>query len=756
MQSGSYSAGACVRLSLVVALLFVTVLSFAQQSATVSVNVASPLSAISATAYGVNTAVWDGYLLDSAVPTLLKQADVNVLRFPGGSTADVYHWQTNSSTTGTGAYVNPNDTFDAFMGVAAKAGATPVITVNYGSNAAGTAGGDPAEAAAWVKYANVTKGYGVKYWEIGNEIYGNGEYGSAWEEDLHSSHTPTTYGTNVVTFAAQMKAADPTIKVGVVLTAPGNWPDGQSPDWNSNVLAACGGKIDFVIVHWYPQGPGSETDAGLLGVTSQIAGMVSKLRSLITQYCGSNAANVQIWVTETNSVSYNPGKQSVSLVNGLFLADDYMTWLEHGVANVDWWDLHNGISTGNNNSSSLYGTANYGDYGLLSSGESSGGVSEPAVDTPFPSYYGLQMLSYLGKPGDTPVATTSNQSLIAAHAVKQANGNLSLLLINKDPSNAYNINVSISGYTPASAVTGYYFGKGNTAITSGTGSISSSSFTVSSPSYSLTTLVMTPGSGGSTPTFTSSATVTPATVAPGGAISIAASVTDTGAALSNGIVDLEVYNSQGTRVAQQYSTGQNFTGNQKQTYTWNLTAPTTAGTYTVEIGVFNSTWATNYYWNSNAATFTVASGDTAEYNFESGTQGWVSSGGMITGVATSSTQVYAGAKSLAVTFNGSGADTQQVYVGSPSTPAGKTVTFHVWFPTGSKITAIQPYVLQGASGNWAWTGDYQSVSNLVAGAWNTFTVTVPSNAATPLNSLGVQFFTSAAWSGVCYVDSVSW
>jgi hypothetical protein len=755
MKFGSYMTDTWLCPSLLFVLLSAVVPTSAQQSASVSVNVASPFKAISATAYGVNTAVWDGNLLNAAVPTLLKQAGVNVLRFPGGSTSDVYHWQTNSATTGTGAYINPNDTFDAFMGMAQKAGATPVITVNYGSNAAGNAGGDPAEAAAWVKYANVTKGYGVKYWEIGNEIYGNGEYGSAWEEDLHSDHSPTGYGNNVVQFVTQMKAQDSTIKVGAVLTAPGNWPDGQSPDWNSNVLAACGAKIDFVIVHWYPQGPGSESDSGLLGVTSQIASMVSKLRSLITQYCGSNAGNVQIWVTETNSVSYNPGKQTVSLVNGLFLADDYMNWLEQGVANVDWWDLHNGISTGNNNSGSLYGTANYGDYGLLSSGQSSGGVSEPATDTPFPPYYGLQMLSYLGKPGDTSVSSSSNQSLIAAHAVKQANGNLALLLINKDPSNAYNVSVSISGYTPASSATTYSYGKSSSAIATGSASGIGSSFTVSAPSYSLTTLVMTPGSGGS-PTFTSSATVTPATVAPGGAITISATVKDTGAALSNGIVDLEIYNSAGTRVAQQYYTGQSFSANQTQTYTWNTTAPTTTGTYTVEIGEFNSNWSTNYSWNGNAATITVASGDTAEYNFESSTQGWVSSGGMITGVSTSGTQVYAGAKSLAVTFIGTKADTQQVYVSSPATPAGKTVTFHVWFPTGSKLTAIQPFVQQGSGGGYTWTGNYQSVSNLTAGAWNTITVTVPSNAVTPLMQLGVQFFTNAAWSGTCYVDSVSW
>ena len=84
-MSGSHATGAFVRLSLVFALLSATVLAPAQQSASVSVNVSSPLRAIPTTAYGVNTAVWDGNLLNPDVPSLLKQADVNILRFPGVS-----------------------------------------------------------------------------------------------------------------------------------------------------------------------------------------------------------------------------------------------------------------------------------------------------------------------------------------------------------------------------------------------------------------------------------------------------------------------------------------------------------------------------------------------------------------------------------------------------------------------------------------------------------------------------------------------
>ncbi|HEX6273347.1 MAG TPA: hypothetical protein VFZ53_09910 [Polyangiaceae bacterium] len=147
-------------------------------------------------------------------------------------------------------------------------------------------------------------------------------------------------------------------------------------------------------------------------------------------------------------------------------------------------------------------------------------------------------------------------------------------------------------------------------------------------------------------------------------------------------------------------------------------------------------------------------GDTARYNFESGVQGWTSSGGMITGVSSSTTRAFAGARSLAVAFNGP-AGSQFARVGAPGVPAGRTVTYRVWFPSGSRITAIQPYVLQGAAGGWAWTGTWRATSGLSSNAWNTITVGVPAGAQA-LHELGVNFVTDGTWTGTAYVDAVTW
>lgn len=97
--------------------------SMAQSAATpstVTVSTASPLGPVPPDAVGANAAVWDGNLLDTSLPNLLSDAGVRIVRYPGGSTADVYHWQSNTTVPGQ-SYANPGNTFDVFMGVVAAA-----------------------------------------------------------------------------------------------------------------------------------------------------------------------------------------------------------------------------------------------------------------------------------------------------------------------------------------------------------------------------------------------------------------------------------------------------------------------------------------------------------------------------------------------------------------------------------------------------------------------------------------------------------
>ncbi len=443
-------------------------------SVAVNVNAAHALGVIPPTAFGINTATWDGNLFDQGIPTKLRALGMKVLRWPGGSFSDTFNWSTAKFA------------FDQFVALAKKAGAQPLLTVNYGT-------GTPQEAAAWVKYANVTKKYGIQYWEIGNEIYGDGEYQNvSWEQNLHKHKGPHGYGVNALEYIRAMRAVDPHIHIGVVLTVPGVWPSGIAPYWDRTLLPVVAKNINFVVLHWYAQNPGKESDSGLLASTSAIPGYMAQVRSYLAKYAGANAKNIQVFVDETNSVSFNPGKQTVGLVNALFLANDYMTWLQNGAANVDWWDLHNSIETGNNVSQSLYGNAQYGDYGILSSGESKGGISEPPLNTPFPPYYGLLMLNRLAKPGDRMVAATSSDPLLAVHAVKQTNGDLSVLIVNEHAHHSVAAHLKFAGYRMAGPATVYTYGEGSRTITARHAVFRGSQPELTAGPYSLTDVLFTP------------------------------------------------------------------------------------------------------------------------------------------------------------------------------------------------------------------------------------------------------------------------
>jgi len=482
-------------------------------SATVSAS--GSLGSFSPIAVGLNGAAWDSAIADNGTPALLDATGVQTFRYPGGSTSDNYHWLSNSPDDPSQGGTVPEANFDAYMSVVTATGSQAMITVNYGS-------GTEQEAADWVRYANrggahyngpvptyatgCGKGhnYGIKYWEVGNELYGDGTYGATWEVN-HKSHDPATYAQGVVSYSAAMKAVDPSVHVGAVLTAPGNWPDGQtspsSPQpWNDTVLPIACSAVDFVIVHWYPQGPTGESDAALLAspqngegtpvsYTPSIPSMVATLKSQLAQYCGSHASAVQIMVTETNSVSYNPGKQTTSLVNALFLADQLLTWFENGVTNVDWWALHNSPFDGNVDPA-LYGDYGFGDYGVLSAGQTtSGGAVEPPLNTPFPAYYGLQMLSYLGHGAqDAMLATTSSSALVAVHAVRRKNGKINVLVVNKDPAVRYSATISLAGASSNGSAAVYRYGTTSAAISESRTKVHGATFTVSVDPYSLTTV----------------------------------------------------------------------------------------------------------------------------------------------------------------------------------------------------------------------------------------------------------------------------
>ncbi|HST82946.1 MAG TPA: cellulose binding domain-containing protein [Kineosporiaceae bacterium] len=446
-----------------------------EATVTVAVDAHAGQRLVPSTGIGVNDAVWDSQLGSDETADLLSGAGVKTMRYPGGSYADIYHWKDN---TAPGGYVAPDTDFDTFMGSVRKVGAQPIIIANYGT-------GTAQEAADWVRYANRTKHYGVKYWEIGNENYGNGHYGSSWEADDHADKSPTAYADGVVKYAAAMKAVDPAIKIGAVLTTPGNWPDGitaegDSASWNQTVLQVAGPSIDFVILHWYP---GGSNAADALTKPAQAADIAEMTRAQITKYSPADAGRIQIAMTEINAgtgVNTQPG--------ALFAADVLPALWSAGLFTVNWWNVRNGIDK----VTTVAGQTDYNDFGLLSSGGclADGTTCEPALNTPFAPYHALDLLDAFAETGDQLIQVTTSDQLVQAHAVRHRNGSLSVLLLNKDPDATRTVTLNYAGFVPAPgrpAVKSYL--NGATGVTS---SRAGSAQTQSLPAYSISLIRLRP------------------------------------------------------------------------------------------------------------------------------------------------------------------------------------------------------------------------------------------------------------------------
>jgi alpha-N-arabinofuranosidase len=176
------------------------------------------------------------------------------IRWPGGNVAQDYHWmwgvgpRDERPVWANLSWRNepePSDFgTDEFIQFSRRVGAEPSLTVNVEGR-----GATAEEAAAWVEYCNgpVTSRYGamraanghpapyaVKYWEIGNEIWGDWVRG-------HSD--AGTYARNFRRYHDAMRAVDSTIR----FIAVGD----NDMAWNRTVLREVGRSIDYLAIHHY-------------------------------------------------------------------------------------------------------------------------------------------------------------------------------------------------------------------------------------------------------------------------------------------------------------------------------------------------------------------------------------------------------------------------------------------------------------------------------------------------------------------------
>lgn len=418
-------------------------------SPTVVVDASKVIAKVTRDAVGTNLGIW--YQVTAArLPAEIASVAPRILRWPGGSVADAYHWQ-NQTECGTLkkqhnrlriAY-NPRSTFRRFMKDIVIPGRYDVaITVNYGSNKNCTAGGDPHEAAAWVAYAK-SKGYDkyIKYWTVGNEEYGG------WEYDLHSSpHDPRTYAAAMSGpngYYALMKAADPGARVGIDVTGNASAHGG----WDSIVLAHS--PYDFVELHYYAQQPHQESDRYLLEQAP--LDLADKLTALRRELAAVGRPDTPIMLGEFNSVSHSPGKQSVSIVNALFTGLAYGRALDDGVAVATWWFGAGAAQyCHGNNSGHLYGWQDFGGYDLVAANSAyswNGCKRGPVVPegTIFPSGDAFLMVSRFAQPGASMlrVAVSPAAADVRAFADTAGPHGYALMLFNLNKAKSVPITVDI-------------------------------------------------------------------------------------------------------------------------------------------------------------------------------------------------------------------------------------------------------------------------------------------------------------------------
>jgi len=321
--------------------------------------------------------------------------------------------------------------------------------VNYGS-------GTPAEAASWVRYSNVTNHYGFKYWEVGNECYGT------WETDTNNKpNDGYTYAQRAAIYLQQMKAADPTIKVGIVVV-PGeeSYANGNTTHAATNLLngqlhygwtpvllsalKALGIAPDFAVHHRYPEYTASgssvaDSDALLLQSTSGWAGDAADLRRQIVAYFGPEGTNIELVCTENNSDAGSQGRQSTSLVNGLYYAESLAQLMKTELNAFVWWDFRNGSLSDGSFDPTLYGWRTVGDLGMIGN-----------LSTKYPPFYAAKLMQYFAKPADTILPASSDYLLLQSYAARRASGALNLLVVNRDSVTNFNAQVSVAGFIPDS------------------------------------------------------------------------------------------------------------------------------------------------------------------------------------------------------------------------------------------------------------------------------------------------------------------
>jgi hypothetical protein len=367
-------------------------------------------SAISSFAFGHNYWDWVNWAGDGITGVTGTEADIsaldlNVLRAGGN----------NNDLNGPAPSVFDTSQIDAFVAYCRAVGAEPILQVPI----LGDVDGGPATAqtaADMVTYANVTKGYAIKYWEIGNEpdLYPR-------SYDAGVPLTPADLCTVYQNDEAAMKAANAAAPDGGVpmafLGPELSYQYIPSADYLTPFLDACKDFVDIVAVHRYPFGGGTEQGVpatSIHGALADVTTFRSAVASLKSIVAGHARPATPLAITEANiSFDYQATAYTAAALPaapttfyaGLWTADILGASLETGLWTTAFWNIGDPSTAPSM-------------LGFLQSGQ------------PVPAYYTMQMISSNFR-GTTvvPAGVPAGFSVYASYDAAAARTNV--LVLNK-------------------------------------------------------------------------------------------------------------------------------------------------------------------------------------------------------------------------------------------------------------------------------------------------------------------------------------
>lgn len=309
---------------------------------------------------------------------------------------------------------------DKFVAYCKTVGAEPILQVPI--IAAADGGAASAQTAAdMVTYANVTKGYGIKYWEIGNE------------PDLYTSTqgagvplTAAAYCSAFQTYAAAMRAAA-TADGGAPIQFVGpdlSWKYVSGNDWLTPFLDGCKDDVDIVSIHRYPFSGAQVTIAGALADSAKLRSTLASVAAIVK---GHARPGTPLAVTESNvSYDYDPTKYTAtsllaapnSYYDAIWVADAMGVALENNLWTMAFWNI--------------------GEVDMTTSV-----LGFMFADVPVPAYYGEELIAANFR-GDTVVPTGVPSGFSVYASYDAAGATTAVAVINKG-SAASSFTVAIDG-----------------------------------------------------------------------------------------------------------------------------------------------------------------------------------------------------------------------------------------------------------------------------------------------------------------------